>query len=73
MDKIELQTLPPYTFILMTIYFLQRIDKKVLPCLNEVILEENSNLNVENKNFDYDLFEKKIENYVRFDLIYLVC
>ena len=67
MDKIELNMLPPHAFIIMTIYFLQNLEPKVIPCLIETILDKND-LNIENETFDYDLFEKKMEDYVRFSL-----
>jgi hypothetical protein len=58
-----------HSFTLMINFFLQKLTTKVIPCLPEVILETNNNnicLNIENSgSFDYILFEKKIEEYVK--------
>jgi len=36
-DKVDLCTLPPHSYILMTIYFLQKLNKQILPVLHETI------------------------------------
>jgi hypothetical protein len=69
LDQIDLNMIPSHSFTLMIIFFLQNLTPKVIPCLPEVILETNNYnncLNIENSgSFDYDLFEKKIEEYVK--------
>ena len=36
-DKVDLCTLPPLSYVLMTVYFLQKIKPSVLPVLHEII------------------------------------
>ena len=74
MDQTELNMIPGYAFVLMTIYFLQNLERKVLPCLQEVVLEGGSNsclFDIENNLFDYDLFEKKVEEFVSLVFLFL--
>ena len=62
LDQIDLNMIPSHSFTLMTCYFLQNLEPKVIPCLHEVIFEANNNnpcINMENTSFDYDLFERK--------------
>jgi hypothetical protein len=62
MDRIDLNTLPPHAFVIMTIYFLQTL--KVLPYLDEEIQNEKDKISVESDNFDYNVFETKLKSYV---------
>merc|ERR1712127_33447 len=37
MDRADLCTLPPHCFLIMTVYFLQKLNPPVLPVLHELI------------------------------------
>ena len=63
MDKVELNTVAPHCFIVMTIFFLQSVKPAVLPCLHEALIE-SFQFDDECKNFDSD-FIKKVHQYVR--------
>jgi len=54
-DKMDLCTLPPHSYILMTIHFLQQLNPQVLPVLHETISSSRNPNNVDihaiSKNF----------------------
>ena len=64
MDRIDLNTLPPHAFVIMTIYFLQTL--KILPYLDDEIQFEKDDIkdSIESDNFDYNVFEMKQKSYV---------
>ena len=45
-DKVDLCTLPPHAYILMAIYFLQKLNQQVLPVLHEKINSTKNPLKV---------------------------
>ena len=42
-DRVDLCTLPPHAYILMTIYYLQKLKPPILPVLHEIINSKRVN------------------------------